>query len=115
MGVDNETGKIDLKKYFTVADVGKAIHPLQCEGQDEGAAIANAVAWSMGVRIKELPRLPNGSGGRSIRREKLASDGMRASRPNRTPKHKFGGQTKTSKTSSPTIPSDRKTSSILRR
>jgi CO/xanthine dehydrogenase Mo-binding subunit len=37
--VDHETGRISLKKYVSVADVGKAINPLQCEGQDEGAAI----------------------------------------------------------------------------
>ena len=37
--VDLETGAIQLKKYVTVADVGKAINPQQAEGQDEGAAI----------------------------------------------------------------------------
>ena len=36
--VDDETGAIKLAKYVTVADVGKAINPLQAEGQDEGAA-----------------------------------------------------------------------------
>ena len=36
--VDDETGAIKLVKYVTVADVGKAINPLQAEGQDEGAA-----------------------------------------------------------------------------
>lgn len=125
--VDQETGEIDIKKYVTAADVGKALHPIQCEGQDEGAAmmgightfyesiayeggqilnpnlidykiptfedlpgqfesiliedgngpgpygakgmgeggiipvapaVANAVAWSTGARIKELPLTP---------------------------------------------------------
>jgi CO/xanthine dehydrogenase Mo-binding subunit len=37
--VDFETGAIKVEKYVTVADVGKAIHPQQAEGQDEGAAI----------------------------------------------------------------------------
>jgi len=37
--VDQETGKIFIKKYVTAADVGKALHPVQCEGQDEGAAM----------------------------------------------------------------------------
>ncbi len=37
--VDKETGEIALKKYVTAADVGKALHPIQCEGQDEGAAM----------------------------------------------------------------------------
>jgi CO/xanthine dehydrogenase Mo-binding subunit len=37
--VDTETGSVKLNKFVTVADVGKAINPRQCEGQDEGAAI----------------------------------------------------------------------------
>ncbi len=37
--IDRETGEIRLKKYVTAADVGKALHPIQCEGQDEGAAM----------------------------------------------------------------------------
>ncbi len=125
--VDQETGVIKLKSYVTAADVGKALHPIQCKGQDEGAAmmgightlyesliyeggqivnssmidykvpgfkdlpehfesiliedqngpgpygakgmgeggiipvapaVANAVAWSTGARIKELPLTP---------------------------------------------------------
>ena len=39
VSVDTETGSISLNKYVTIADVGKAINPAQCEGQDEGAAI----------------------------------------------------------------------------
>ena len=39
MVVDRETGAIKIEKYITVADVGKAINPLQAEGQDEGAAV----------------------------------------------------------------------------
>jgi CO/xanthine dehydrogenase Mo-binding subunit len=39
LSVDTETGSIKLNKYVSVADVGKAINPAQCEGQDEGAAI----------------------------------------------------------------------------
>jgi CO/xanthine dehydrogenase Mo-binding subunit len=37
--VDRETGKIQLRKYISAADAGKALHPIQCEGQDEGAAM----------------------------------------------------------------------------
>ncbi len=37
--VDGETGELRIKRYVTVADVGKAINPIQAEGQDEGAAI----------------------------------------------------------------------------
>jgi CO/xanthine dehydrogenase Mo-binding subunit len=125
--VDRETGEISVDKYISAADVGKALNPPQCEGQDEGAvmmgightfyesvtyeggqivndsmleyqvpnfkdvpeqfeailiedgngpgpygakgmgeggiipvapAVANAVAWSTGARIKELPLTP---------------------------------------------------------
>ncbi|MBI3078184.1 MAG: xanthine dehydrogenase family protein [Deltaproteobacteria bacterium] len=37
--VDPETGEVRLRRYVTLADVGKAINPAQCEGQDEGAAM----------------------------------------------------------------------------
>ena len=37
--IDSETGQIALRRYVTVADVGKALNPAQAEGQDEGAAI----------------------------------------------------------------------------
>jgi CO/xanthine dehydrogenase Mo-binding subunit len=39
ISVDRDTGAIRLDKYVTVADVGKAINPVQAEGQDEGATI----------------------------------------------------------------------------
>jgi CO/xanthine dehydrogenase Mo-binding subunit len=39
VSVDRETGKVHVEKYITAADAGKAIHPLQCEGQDEGSAM----------------------------------------------------------------------------
>jgi CO/xanthine dehydrogenase Mo-binding subunit len=37
--VDPETGEIRLLKYISASDVGKAINPLQCEGQDEGGVL----------------------------------------------------------------------------
>lgn len=37
--VDMETGAVCLKRYVSIADVGKAINPRQCEGQDEGASM----------------------------------------------------------------------------
>ena len=37
--VDRETGEVHVEKYVTAADAGKALHPLQCEGQDEGSAM----------------------------------------------------------------------------
>jgi CO/xanthine dehydrogenase Mo-binding subunit len=36
---DAETGEIGLKRLVSVADVGKAIHPDGCIGQEEGAAM----------------------------------------------------------------------------
>jgi CO/xanthine dehydrogenase Mo-binding subunit len=39
IALDEETGAIRVEKYVTVADVGRALNPLQAEGQDEGAAI----------------------------------------------------------------------------
>ncbi|MGH7427479.1 MAG: xanthine dehydrogenase family protein molybdopterin-binding subunit, partial [Candidatus Methylomirabilaceae bacterium] len=39
VAVDEETGEIRLVKYASVADVGRAINPVLCEGQDEGAAM----------------------------------------------------------------------------
>lgn len=39
LGVDEETGEIFIERYVSVADVGKAIHPEQCIGQEEGAAM----------------------------------------------------------------------------
>ena len=39
VSVDRETGNVHVEKYVTAADAGKALHPLQCEGQDEGSAM----------------------------------------------------------------------------
>ncbi len=37
--VDEMTGEVKILKYVSLTDAGKMIHPLQCHGQDEGAAI----------------------------------------------------------------------------
>ncbi|NIO08259.1 MAG: molybdopterin-dependent oxidoreductase [Deltaproteobacteria bacterium] len=37
--VDPDTGVIKVLKYVSATDVGKAIHPLHCEGQDEGGVM----------------------------------------------------------------------------
>jgi CO/xanthine dehydrogenase Mo-binding subunit len=37
--VDPETGAIQVLKYFSVADAGKAINPTQCIGQDDGGIV----------------------------------------------------------------------------
>jgi CO/xanthine dehydrogenase Mo-binding subunit len=39
LDVDRETGEVHVDKYVTAADAGKALHPLHCEGQDEGSAM----------------------------------------------------------------------------
>ena len=39
IAVDRETGEVRLKKFISVADVGKAIHPEHCVAQEEGAAM----------------------------------------------------------------------------
>ncbi len=39
VSVDEETGAIKVHRYFSVADVGKAINPQLVEGQDEGAVM----------------------------------------------------------------------------
>jgi CO/xanthine dehydrogenase Mo-binding subunit len=39
ISLDRDTGAIKLETYVTVADVGRAINPVQAEGQDEGATI----------------------------------------------------------------------------
>ena len=37
--VDEETGEVKILNYVSLTDAGKMIHPLQCQGQDEGAAL----------------------------------------------------------------------------
>jgi CO/xanthine dehydrogenase Mo-binding subunit len=37
--VDRDSGEIKLLKYVSIADVGRAIHPILCEGQDEGGVM----------------------------------------------------------------------------
>jgi CO/xanthine dehydrogenase Mo-binding subunit len=37
--IDRQTGAVKLKKFISVADVGKAIHPNHCVAQEEGAAM----------------------------------------------------------------------------
>ncbi len=44
--VDHDTGEIRLLNYVSLADVGQAINPILCEGQDEGGAM-NAIGHSL--------------------------------------------------------------------
>ena len=43
---DKGIGRVDVKRYTVVEDAGKAIHPLQVEGQYQGGAI-QGVGWAL--------------------------------------------------------------------
>jgi len=44
--VDPETGKVDILRYTTFLDVGKAIYPSYVEGQMQGAAL-QGIGWAL--------------------------------------------------------------------
>ena len=44
--VDPETGKVDVLRYTSVQDVGKAIHPSYVEGQLQGGAL-QGIGWAL--------------------------------------------------------------------
>ncbi len=44
--VDKETGAVKVLRYTVVADAGKAIHPLQVEGQYQGGAV-QGIGWAL--------------------------------------------------------------------
>ena len=46
VAVDPETGKVTLLRYTVVQDVGKAIHPVQVEGQLQGGA-TQGIGWGL--------------------------------------------------------------------
>jgi CO/xanthine dehydrogenase Mo-binding subunit len=39
VSVDEETGAVQVERYVSVADVGRAVNPLLLEAQDEGGAV----------------------------------------------------------------------------
>ncbi len=39
LDVDRETGEITVRRFVSVADVGMAVNPVQCMGQEEGATM----------------------------------------------------------------------------
>jgi CO/xanthine dehydrogenase Mo-binding subunit len=39
VAVDSDTGQLQVERYVSLADVGRAIHPAQCLGQDHGAVM----------------------------------------------------------------------------
>jgi CO/xanthine dehydrogenase Mo-binding subunit len=52
---DTETGKVRVLRIATAVDVGKAIHPTQCDLQNEGSALAG-----LGSALFEEMRFDNG-------------------------------------------------------
>jgi CO/xanthine dehydrogenase Mo-binding subunit len=44
--VDRETGRVDVKRYTVIEDAGKAIHPMQVEGQFQGGAV-QGIGWAL--------------------------------------------------------------------
>ncbi len=44
--VDRDTGKVDIVRYTTIQDAGRAIHPAYVEGQMQGGA-AQGVGWAL--------------------------------------------------------------------
>jgi CO/xanthine dehydrogenase Mo-binding subunit len=46
VAVDPETGKVDILRYTTATDVGKAIHPSYVEGQIQGG-VAQGIGWAL--------------------------------------------------------------------
>ena len=46
VAVDRETGRVDVTRYTVVEDAGKAIHPLQVEGQYQGGAV-QGIGWAL--------------------------------------------------------------------
>ncbi len=44
--VDKETGKVDILRYTTFQDAGKAVHPSYVEGQMQGGAV-QGIGWAL--------------------------------------------------------------------
>ncbi len=57
--VDEDTGKIELIRVVSAHDLGKAIHPLNCEGQIEGAVAMGIGSALMEEMVFEDGRLMN--------------------------------------------------------
>ena len=46
VAVDKDTGKVDVLRYTSIQDVGKAIHPSYVEGQMQGGAV-QGIGWAL--------------------------------------------------------------------
>jgi len=59
--VDPETGKVTILKLVVSGDAGKALHPLVCQGQDEGAAMMGVAQALFETMKYDGTRLTNGT------------------------------------------------------
>jgi CO/xanthine dehydrogenase Mo-binding subunit len=59
--VDEETGAVVVHEYVSVADIGRRIHPQQCEGQDEGAVMQGLGHTLLEQMIYDGGQLLNGN------------------------------------------------------
>jgi len=59
VSVDRETGEVRVHRYVSVADVGQAINPRECEGQDEGAAMQALGPALFEARVSDGGQLMN--------------------------------------------------------
>ncbi|HEV8306299.1 MAG TPA: xanthine dehydrogenase family protein molybdopterin-binding subunit [Methylomirabilota bacterium] len=57
--VDPDTGAVRIHKYVSAADVGTAINPRECAGQDEGAALQGLGPALFEARASEAGQLLN--------------------------------------------------------
>lgn len=61
VSVDEDTGQVELRRYVSAADVGKAINPQLAEAQDEGAAMMGIGHTFFEALQYENGQLVNGS------------------------------------------------------
>ena len=61
VSLDHETGAITVEHYVSVADIGRRINPLQCEGQDEGAVMQGLGHTLFEEMVYEGGQLLNGN------------------------------------------------------
>ena len=60
VAVDTGTGQVTVEKLFVTGDAGRAIHPLVCRGQDEGAALMGLSQALFERMVYDGARLVNG-------------------------------------------------------
>jgi len=61
VSLDRETGAVTVEHYASVADIGRQINPLLCEGQDEGAVMQGLGHTLFEEMVYESGQLLNGT------------------------------------------------------